>query len=212
VVRYAGQAPVRGWHATREAAPHPRSGQIRSRRPPGAAHPATGTVRRRAGPLPCHYDQGHAVPSTTLGADHGADRPRRRRVPRNLGRPDADSIRALDAIIAEFPSGVTRELWEGILWGGTEQQIIGYRHIVIARRGKPTVEWFVVGLARQKNHLSVYINASKDDKNLIQHYKGRLGKVKMGAAALNFASIESLELDAFRALLQDAARLTPDAT
>jgi hypothetical protein len=129
-----------------------------------------------------------------------------------LEGPDADSIRALDAIIAKVFSGVTRELWEGIFWGGTEQQIIGYGHVVIARPKKPTVEWFVVGLARQKNNLSVYVNASQDDKNLIQHYKGRLGKVKMGAAALNFASIDSLELDAFRALLEDAARLSPDAT
>ena len=129
-----------------------------------------------------------------------------------LEGPDADSIRALDAIIAEVFSGVTRELWEGVFWGGTEQTIIGYGHVVIARPKKPTVEWFVVGLARQKNHLSVYVNAAKDDQHLVQHYKGKLGKVKIGSAALNFASVDSLELDAFRALLEDAARLTPAAT
>lgn len=129
-----------------------------------------------------------------------------------LDGPDADSMRALDAIIAEVFAGVTRELWEGIFWGGTEQQIIGYGHTVIARPGKPTVEWFVVGLARQKNHLSVYVNAAGDNGYLVQEYKGRLGKVKVGSAAITFASIDSLELDAFRALLQDAARLSPDAT
>ncbi|TFC01661.1 DUF1801 domain-containing protein [Cryobacterium adonitolivorans] len=129
-----------------------------------------------------------------------------------LDGPGADSMRALDAIIAEVFSGVTRELWEGIFWGGTEQQIIGYGHVVIARPGKPTVEWFVVGLARQKNNLSVYVNAAEDGKNLAQQYKSRLGKVKVGSAALTFASVDALELDAFRAMLQDAARVTPDAT
>jgi hypothetical protein len=130
----------------------------------------------------------------------------------SLDGPDRVRVRALDAIIGEVFAGVTRELWEGVFWGGTEQQIIGYDHVVIARPKKPTVEWFVVGLARQKNHLSVYVNAAEDNAYLLQRYAGRLGKVKMGAAALTFASIDALELDAFRSLLEDAARLSPDAT
>jgi hypothetical protein len=128
-----------------------------------------------------------------------------------LDGPDADSLRALDAVIAEVFSGLTRELWEGVFWGGTEQSIIGYGRTVQARPGKPTVEWFVVGLARQKNHLSVYVNAAEDGAYLVQRYKGRLGKVTVGSAALTFTSIDALELDAFRALLQDAARVSPDA-
>ena len=129
-----------------------------------------------------------------------------------LDGPHADSLRALDLIIAEVFSGLTRDLWEGKFWGGTDQQIIGYGHIQQPRPRGPAVEWFVVGLARQKNHLSVYVNAAADGGYLVQQYKGRLGKVKVGSAAITFPSIDSLELDAFRALLQDAARLTPDAT
>lgn len=129
-----------------------------------------------------------------------------------LDGPAADSIRALDAIIAEVFAGKARELWEGVFWGGTEQSIIGYGHTVQARPGKPTVEWFAVGLARQKKHISVYVNAADDGGYLVQRYTGRLGSVKVGSAALTFASIDALDLDVFRALLQDAARLTPDAT
>jgi hypothetical protein len=129
-----------------------------------------------------------------------------------LDGPAAESIRALDGIIAEVFAGLARELWEGVFWGGTEQSIIGYGHTVQTRPGKPTVEWFAVGLAQQKNHISVYVNAADADGYLVQAYKGRLGRVKVGSAALTFASVDALDLEVFRALLQDAARLTPDAT
>jgi len=126
--------------------------------------------------------------------------------------PNADSLRALDAIIAEAFTGLTRELWEGTFWGGTEQQIIGYGHIQQPRPRGGAVEWFVVGLARQKNHLSVYVNAAEEGEYLVQRWKNRLGAVKVGAAALTFASIDSLDLDEFRILLGEAVRLAPDAT
>lgn len=129
-----------------------------------------------------------------------------------LDGPQADSIRALDALIGEAFPGRARELWEGVFWGGTEQQIIGYGHTRQVRPGKATVEWFVVGLARQKKHLSVYVNAVEEGRYLVQRYQDRLGTVKVGSAALTFTSIDALDLDAFRALLADAARLSTDAT
>jgi hypothetical protein len=129
-----------------------------------------------------------------------------------LDGPQADSMRALDAVIAEVFSGRARQLWEGVFWGGTEQQIIGYGHTRQARPGTAAVEWFVVGLARQKKHLSVYVNAVEDGAYLVKRYAERLGTVKIGAAALTFTSIDALDLEVFRAMLVDAARLSPDAT
>ena len=129
-----------------------------------------------------------------------------------LDGPNADSLRALDAIIAEAFAGLTRELWEGKFWGGTDQQIIGYGHIQQPRPRGAAVEWFVVGLARQTNHLSVYVNAAEEGEYLVQRWKNRLGAVQVGSAALTFASIDSLDLDEFRILLGEAVRLAPSAT
>lgn len=73
-----------------------------------------------------------------------------------------DDVARLDAEISRVMAGHPRVLWEGVFWGGTEQRIIGYGDLVQRRsRGEP-VEWFVVGLAAQKDHLSLYVNAVED--------------------------------------------------
>ena len=41
-------------------------------------------------------------------------------------------------------------MWEGVFWGGSEQQIIGYGDYSYQRSDKTQVEWFIVGLTRQK--------------------------------------------------------------
>jgi hypothetical protein len=70
------------------------------------------------------------------------------------------------------------------------------------------VEWFAVGLARQKRHYSLYVNAVEDGRYLGQAYAGRLGKVKLGAASVGFRRLEDVDLDGLRALLEHAGRLT----
>ena len=47
-----------------------------------------------------------------------------------------------------------RVLWQGVFWGGTRQSIIGYGHIDQTGSSGDTVEWFLVGLARQKRNYS----------------------------------------------------------
>ena len=37
-------------------------------------------------------------------------------------------------------------MWEGVFWGGSEQQIIGYGNYSYLRSDKKLVEWFIVGL------------------------------------------------------------------
>ena len=63
-------------------------------------------------------------------------------------------MQALDREITEVMQGQTRKLWEGMFWGGGEQSIIGYGDYYYERPRK-TVEWFMVGLALQKNYISV---------------------------------------------------------
>ena len=123
----------------------------------------------------------------------------------------SEEMRALDAAITHALPGLTRTLWRGTMWGGTEQAIVGYGLIVQPRPRGADVEWFLVGLAEQKRHLSVYVNAADDEGYLVQRHADRLGSVKVGAAALTFTAIDRLDLDEFQAMLRRAHELAPDA-
>lgn len=114
----------------------------------------------------------------------------------------------LDHLISESFAGRTRTVWEGVFWGGTDQHIIGYGDIVQPRPRGEDVEWFAVGLARQKNHFSIYVNAVDDNQYLLAQYKDRLGKTKVGSASIAFAAIEGLDLGVLVELLTRAAALT----
>ena len=45
----------------------------------------------------------------------------------------SDDMRLLDSVITSAMPGRSRTLWEGVFWGGTEQQIIGYGDLVQRR-------------------------------------------------------------------------------
>lgn len=122
-----------------------------------------------------------------------------------------DDLLLLDELIREAMPRLSRTLWRGKMWGGTEQAIIGYGVIHQKRPRGADVEWFLVGLAVQKKHLSIYVNAAEDGAYLVQQRSGLLGKVKVGAAAVTFASASDLNLEEFRGMLTRAHELSPEA-
>ena len=97
-----------------------------------------------------------------------------------------DDIATLDARIGEVMAGHERVLWEGVFWGGTQQRIIGYGSYRYKGRSGAEGEWFVVGLAAQKNYLSLYVSGAEGGTSLAKLYAPRLGKVKAGSANLQF--------------------------
>lgn len=116
------------------------------------------------------------------------------------------AIEKLDKEIGKIFKGEERVLWAGKFWGGSEQNIIGYGDYRYERKGK-TVEWFCVGLAVQKNYISVYVNAVEDNKYLSQTYADQLGKVKVGASSISFKRLEDLDLPKLREMLKRAKTL-----
>lgn len=120
----------------------------------------------------------------------------------------ADDIRELDRIIGDVFTGDSRVLWVGTFWGGTEQTIIGYGDLVQARPSGETVHWFVVGVALQKTHISIYVNAVKDGQYLGKTYGKGLGKVKIGSASIGFRNLANMEIHVLIDMLRDAHALT----
>jgi hypothetical protein len=123
-----------------------------------------------------------------------------------LPEPTRSEMRTLDAVLSEAFAGEERVLWEGLMWGGTDQRIIGYG-ATIQRQRTGNVEWFVVGLAAQKAHLSLYVNAAEDGEYLAKRYASQLGKVKAGSANLTFRRVADVDLDVLREMAGRARQL-----
>jgi hypothetical protein len=104
-----------------------------------------------------------------------------------------EDVAELDAEIAAIMAGQARVLWEGVFWGGSEQRIIGYgTQVYRDSRGKE-IDWFVIGLARQKAHLSLYVSVAEDGTYLVKGYSDRLGKVKVGSAVVSFKRLADVD-------------------
>jgi hypothetical protein len=117
-----------------------------------------------------------------------------------------DDVAALDAELSRIFAGHERVVWEGPMWGGTHQRIIGYGAMV-QRQRSGEVEWFVVGLAAQKAHLSLYVNAAEDGQYLAKRYADRLGRVRVGSANVSFRRLADLDLSAALELAERARDL-----
>ena len=120
-----------------------------------------------------------------------------------------DALTSVDRAIHRALPDRQRVLWEGVFWGGTQQSIIGYGHIDQRNSTGDSVEWFLVGLARQKRNYSIYVNAAVDNAYLAHSYADRLGKVKLGAASIGFRRLEDLNLVVLTELVTKADNLTP---
>ncbi|HEX9865065.1 MAG TPA: DUF1801 domain-containing protein [Acidimicrobiia bacterium] len=122
----------------------------------------------------------------------------------SLAPETGDDMRRLDHLISEVMADETRTLWEGVFWGGSDQTIIGYGDFSSTDSKGKTVDWFKVGLAAQKRHLSLYVNAADTDGYLVTRYANRLGRVKTGSASISFKSADDIDLDVLRELIQAA--------
>ena len=103
-------------------------------------------------------------------------------------------------------------MWEGVFWGGSEQCIIGYGNYSYLRSDKKPVEWFIVGLTRQKNYFSVYVNAVEGKTYLAELYGPRLGKVKIGKSSISFRNRADVNRDVLREMIEHAGKIvTPQS-
>lgn len=107
-----------------------------------------------------------------------------------------DDMVALDAALAPVFVGHERVLWEGVFYGGTLQRIVGYGAYHYRGRSGAEGDWFVVGLARQKDHITLYATGAEDGQSLVKRYGAALGKVKLGSGSLTFRRLADVDLTA----------------
>ncbi|MDH3189523.1 MAG: DUF1801 domain-containing protein [Acidimicrobiia bacterium] len=116
-------------------------------------------------------------------------------------------IETLDAAFTDAMSGLSRDLWEGKFWGGSDQAIIGYGDYTYEKSNQEVVHWFIVGLAAQKDYISVYVNAVEDGQYLPVKYSDRLGRARIGRASVSFSKLADIDLEALVELVERARLL-----
>ena len=119
-----------------------------------------------------------------------------------------EALEELHALIKKVLPGQDCCMWEGVFWGGSEQRIIGYGNYSYLRADKTQIEWFIVGLARQKNYFSVYVNAVEGGTYLAELYGPRLGKVKIGKSSISFRKAADVNLDVLSEMIEHAGKIT----
>lgn len=107
-------------------------------------------------------------------------------------------LRALDALIMDTLPTVTRRLKEA-----PSITLMGYWS-----QDFPDAEWPPIGIAPQKNHISLYVNGWKDGESLVEHYAGQLGKTNNGKGCIRFKKLNQVSEGGLRQILQDA--VSPD--
>jgi hypothetical protein len=119
-----------------------------------------------------------------------------------------EDVAELDAEISAIMAGQARVLWEGVFWGGSEQHIIGYGAQTYVDRSGKEIDWFVIGLARQKSYLSLYVSVAEDGTYLVKRYSDRLGKVKVGSAVVSFKQLADVDRSVLAEMLSRARDLS----
>ena len=92
---------------------------------------------------------------------------------------------------------------------GMTFKMLGYGAFIYAptKDTQTTVEWPVIGLALQKNYISLYLSVTKDDKPLLDFYTDQLGYTRRGNNNFSFKSFEQLNHTVFEQLVKEAAQI-----
>jgi hypothetical protein len=114
------------------------------------------------------------------------------------GDREAD-LRAVDRIIGEAAPDLERTLF-----AGPSITMIGYGSM---EWGRPSGSgaWPVIGVALQKQYISLYVAATKDGEMLAEHYANRLGRTSNGKSCIRFRRLDDVDADELANAMADAA-------
>ncbi len=68
-------------------------------------------------------------------------------------------------------------------------------------------DWFLIGLASQKNYISLHVCAANGSEYLAEKYAGELGKVSVGRSCIRFKKLEDVNLKAVVQVLKQAVKV-----
>ena len=90
---------------------------------------------------------------------------------------------------------------------GMRMKMIGYGKFRYPVKSGKAIEWPVIGVALQKNYISVYVAVTKAGSPLVPTYAGRMGERRTGANNFSFEKFDELNAPAVSALFSEAANI-----
>lgn len=116
---------------------------------------------------------------------------------------------ALDTAIRNAAPNLERHFHAGTPPGepGMRFKMIGYGQFHYPARSGAKVSWPVIGVALQKNYISVYVSISAGGRPIVETYADRLGALRCGFNNFSFTAFDTLEPKALAALLAQAGSI-----
>ncbi len=71
-------------------------------------------------------------------------------------------------------------------------------------------EWYTLGLASQKNYISIYSCAMKDGEYLAESSKGKLGKASVGKSCIRYKKFEDIPWDNLQGVIKESQDIAVD--
>jgi len=120
----------------------------------------------------------------------------------------SDLLRLHDLIRTSAPA-LERYFHKGTPAGeaGMRMRMIGYGKFRYAVKSGDTVEWPVIGVALQKNYISIYIAITRAGKPVVAAYAGKLGEKRVGRDNFSFERFEDLNAAGVSSLVAETARV-----
>lgn len=121
---------------------------------------------------------------------------------RELPEERREIIHFLDHLIRKCVPEIERQEDIFMLYG-----MIGYGTFHYKGKSGREGDWAIIGLANQKNYVSVYLCVADKDGYLAEKNKDRLGKVSVGKSCIRFKKLEDLNLPVLEELLKRSVKL-----
>ncbi len=84
--------------------------------------------------------------------------------------------------------------------------MLGYGSFPYKNNKNQILQWHTIGLANQKNYISLYVCAVENGKYIAETYKKELGNVKVGKSCISFKKLSDLNLDTLKNVLKAAGK------
>ncbi len=114
-----------------------------------------------------------------------------------LDEPRKTEIKRIDALIRKWAPKLDPHMRSGMIGYGTYH----YKY-PSGREG----DWFKVGLASNKNYISIYACGVKNGGYIAEAYKTRLPKASIGKSCIRFKRLDDLDLGVLEEIVKETSR------
>jgi hypothetical protein len=118
-------------------------------------------------------------------------------------------LQKLDRLVRHAAPELQRHFHAGTPAGeaGMRMKMIGYGKFRYAIKSGKAISWPVIGVALQKNYISVYVTVTKDGAPIVRDYAGRLGEKRSGGNNFSFETFDDLRPEAVSSLFAEVGQV-----